>query len=332
LKRLNNTHKSNKNISRRQFIKAVGLAAGGALVGGNVCDAKVYKGKTSKFTTGMGCDVTFFITTDLHYGLKQSVDNEQGNKDIVAEMNTTAGNLNYPVSVGGKLIEQPRGVLVAGDLTELGKESEYEGYDTYDGFADDYDGLLNYPVYEAFGNHDCTINGTENYTKNQVKVRNQTRPGISNVSSNGFHYSWDWDSVHFVNLNLYPGPQGGRTNEAEGSIDFLVADLAANVGDSGWPVVIYHHFGMDPNSLNWWTDGDRDTYYEAIKDYNVIAILHGHSHVLATYEWRGIDVYDIGTGKSGHWAVMQITDAELIFASRNRLGWAIVTKKALNQS
>ena len=321
---------NNVNISRRQFIKTAGLTACTALMGGNVCKGKVYKGKTNKFTTGSDADVTFFITTDTHYGLKQITNNEQVNKDIVTDMNAMPSN-NYPASVGGELIQQPRGVLVAGDITDLGKEAEWEGYDSYDGFIDDFGTTLNYPLYEAYGNHDCTINGTENYAKNQVKVRNQTRPGITGLSSNGYHYSWDWDNVHFVNLNLYPGPQGGRTHEAEGSIDFLTADLAANVGISNNPAVIYHHFGMDPNSVNWWTDGDRDAYYEAIKNYRIIGIFHGHSHVLNVYQWRGIDVYDIGTGIKGEWAVVNITDAELIFASRNKYGWHTTARKILNE-
>jgi len=322
---------NNKNISRRQFIKAAGLTAGAALMGGNVCKGKVYKGKTHKFTTGSDADVTFFIASDVHYGRNQISNNELTNKKIVEDMNTISGN-SYPASVGGEIIDQPRGVLVAGDITDLGKQSEWEGYDSYDGFIDHFGTTLNYPVYEGYGNHDCTINGASNYTKEQIKLRNQTRAGITNVSSNGYHYSWDWDNVHFVNLNLYPGPQGGRTNEAEGSIDFLIADLAANVGASNNPVVIYHHFGMDPNSVNWWTEGDRDTYYEAIKNYHIIGIFHGHSHVLDVYQWRGIDIYDTGTGLKGEWVVVNITDVELIFASRNKYGWHTTIKTILNES
>jgi len=318
----------NNGISRRAFLRrGAGLTAaiaGAAFLSGcQVCNL------TRKNHT----DVTFFITGDTHYGRNQVKDNEALNKSVIDEMNSASSIFSYPKSLGGKKINSPRGVLVAGDLTDYGLQEEFSGADGKDGFASDY-GItgncrIKYPLYEGFGNHDYELSGKGHYAKDQVKVRNQTRPGISNISKNGFHYSWDWDDVHFINLNMYPGPQGNRWAEAEGSIDFLKEDLVAKVGKSDKPIVIYHHFGLDEGSCKWWEQEDRDIYYETIKGYNVIGIFHGHTHDQKTYQWRGIDIYDVGAGVEGEWSVVNITSNELIFAGRNREGWKVTARKTL---
>jgi len=288
----------------------------------------VWQGDTYSFT--INHNITFFVTSDIHYGRFQVADNEQNNKNLIAQMNYIPGKIHYPALLGGELVQRPRALLVAGDLTDYGEEDEWEGYSTYDGFVDDFCGVLNYQLYEGYGNHDYELTGTDDYAKQQVKTRNLTREGISNLSTNDYHYSWDWNNVHFVNLNLYPGPQGGRWAEAEGSIDFLISDLADNVGISDNPVVIYHHFGMDDRALTWWEPEDANTYYEEIKNYNVIAIFHGHSHDANAYQWNGIDVYDVGTATNGEFAVVNITDDELIFGSVNRSGWQILDTKTFS--
>ncbi len=322
------TQSKTNGITRRAFLlRCTSLTAavsGAALISGcQIC------GTTRKNHT----DITFFIIGDVHYGRYQLKNNEALNKIVIDEMNSAPSNFSYPKSVGGKKINKPRAVVVVGDLCDNGLQGQWAGENSVDGFVSDY-GLngncrLKYPVYEGFGNHDYELSGKDHYSKDQVKIRNQSRQGISNLSENGFHYSWDWDNVHFINLNLYPGPQGNRWAESEGSIDFLKADLAAKVGKSNRPVVICHHFGLDERSQKWWDPKDRDTYYETIKDYNIIAIFHGHTHKSIVYQWRGIDVYDVGAGVDGEWSAVNITDNELIFANRNRNGWNLMARKSI---
>jgi len=120
-------------------------------------------------------------------------------------------------------------------------------------------------------------------------VRGKKRvTGKSNKSSHG-HYSWDWHDVHFVPLNLFPGdspiPIPDQTVDSETAdlspfyrLSYLNADLASTVGNSRRPVILIHHYGFDPFSLGWWTEEQRLHYWNAIKDYNVIAILTGHVH------------------------------------------------------
>jgi len=324
------------NISRRQFIKRAGLIAGAALTGGNICNAKTYKGKTRKVSTGPDCNVTFFGVGDLHYGRFQTeLNNERVNKSTIDKMNSIPGTLAYPEVPEGGIVAEPRGVLAVGDLTDSGTISQWSGYDTVDGFEDDYcgsetrAGRLKWPVYECFGNHEVQgLTASSNYARDQIRDRTLAgkRPAGSNISANGYHYSWDWDTVHFVNLNLYPS----ASTNAQDSFGFLVSDLANNVGDSGRPVVLYHHY--DFIMPGWWQAGEQDAYYEAIKDYNIIAIIHGHRHIInfESSTWRGINTFDVGLCGIDKFAVFRITKNRL-FAGEcvSETGWGRIYNKTI---
>ena len=104
------------------------------------------------------------------------------------------------------------------------------------------------------------------------------------------HYSWDWNNIHFVSLGISPGTTT-HPYDPEQSIVFAAEDLKKNVGDSGRPVILLHHFGFDPHSLGWWPEAWRVAYFDLIKDYNVLAIIHGHAHESFIYQWNGFDVY-----------------------------------------
>ena len=56
-----------------------------------------------------------------------------------------------------------------------------------------------------------------------------------------------------------------------------------------------------------------DRMAEILRTYNVIAIFHGHFHGSGWYEWKGFDVYDIGSAKHGwkDFAVVRVTDTSL---------------------
>ncbi len=323
----------NKNISRRQFIKAAGLTAGTTLMGCNLCKAKNYKGKTRSFSTNTDCDVTFYAVADTHFVRHQIVgDNELKNKQAIDKMNYIPGNLSYPASVGGGLVDAPRGLIMPGDLTDFGTTSEWNGFDTFDGFKDNYcgngTGRLNCPVYEGFGNHDFVLHGTSDYVKQQIKIRNLTgaRPGVSNVSSNGYHYSFNWDTLHMVNLNLQPTGPG----YAENSIEFLESDLQTNVGDTGRAVILYFHSDFDREDF--WDEQDEDVFYDIIKDYNVIAIFYGHAHVgsLLAEQWRGINIYNVGLTGTGKFAVAHITNSKMVVAECvSNTTWGVVTTKSI---
>lgn len=276
-------------------------------------------------------DLTFFVVSDTHYGTSTN-----GDKTIpllVEKMNQLPGK-EYPAKIGGA-VGRPRGVIHIGDITNAGKKPQW------DMFVRDYglvggDGRLTWPVYETFGNHD---GGPKLPVRDGIRERNRKRVGLTAVSDNGLHYSWDWDGVHFVNCGISPGTTI-NPYDPEHSIEFLGKDLKQHVGSSGRPVILYHHFGFDKDhSLRWWSDAWRTNYFDLIKSYNVIGILHGHAHKPFIYQWNGIDIYHPphfrGDPKKNEpvthgFFVFHITDTELTVAERKLDDtWGMTARKSL---
>lgn len=274
-------------------------------------------------------DVTFFVTSDTHYGATETI--AEANRATIDSMNFLPGT-PYPAALGGGLIRTPRGVVLCGDLTNDGKAEQW------DEFVKDYgakgEGKIVYPVYEIWGNHDGDARSA---VREGVRGRTPGRPGVAAISPNGLHYSWDWDRLHLVSVNVYPGtidgPDSKFRNRPQNSLEFLADDLARNVGRSGRPVVIFQHFGWDDFSTGWqwWTERERNTFYEAIRDYNVVGIFHGHSHGVSAITWRGIDVFNVGSGqrdpKPGDCFVVRITPDRMTVAQRVADRWNLTFTK-----
>lgn len=278
-------------------------------------------------------DFTFFVVSDTHYGLSPSGDLTV--PLLVEKMNGLPGT-PYPAGIGGS-VGKPLGVLHIGDITNNGTKPQWEM------FVRDYgltgrEGRPVWPVYEAFGNHD---GGANLPVRNGIRERNKKRVGLAAISENGLHYSWDWGGIHFVNCGISPGTTI-HPYDPEHSLEFLEQDLRKNVADSGRPVVLMHHFGFDKeHSLSWWPEEWRTNYCNAIKGYNVIAILHGHAHKSSIYQWNGIDVYhpphfqgDPTKNKpiTHGFFVFRITDEELTVAERKLDdSWGLTARKPLGK-
>jgi len=241
-------------------------------------------------------DVTFLSTSDSHY---REPDHRAGNHNdlnraSVEEMNRITDQ-SWPEKLGGGKIDRPRGVVMPGDLIddgdrmEKGRRISAEQYQLFkaDFGLDGTDGLLKYPLFEGWGNHDGPPVGKEKggfSSRAQIKERNRIRMEkklISNLSANGLHYSWDWDDVHFVQLNFYPADKQNAKvryspdwHDPEDSLAFLKEDLAQKVGTSGRPVVLMAHCGFD---TDWWVAEDWAVAYAAAKPYNVILYIYGHT-------------------------------------------------------
>lgn len=310
-----------------------------ALVFALVClflAAPVARGATSP--SDRGRDLTFFVVSDTHYGLG----GDEGARTIprlVDKMNTLPGTA-YPTNLGGT-VAKPRGVLHLGDITNDGKPEQWAS------FVRDYgltgtDGRLAYPVYETFGNHD---GGPNLPVRNGIRERNPRRVGLTAISTNGLHYCWDWNGIHFITLGVAPGSTT-HPYDPEYSMEFLQQALQKYV-PSGEPIILLHHFGFDPHSLGWWTEARRAQYHDLIKDQNVLAIIHGHAHEPLVYQWEGLDVYHPphfrqkvppsgpkNTGPVSHgFFVFHITDTELTMAER-RLDdtWGMTARKTIKNS
>ena len=238
-------------------------------------------------------DVTFVSTSDSHFRTAERPGHNEWNHETIEEINKVA-ELKWPNKLGGDAIAKPRGVFCLGDciddgdLLKNGKNWSAEQYANWFkefGF-DGTDGHLRFPVYEGWGNHDGPPIGKEKHFsfQAQLKTRNELRRKkgmISNVAANGLHYSWDWDDVHFVQLNIYPADRQNPKvhyssvwHDPQGSLSFMKDDLEKNVGHSGRPVVLLAHCGFD---TDWWLAEDWKNAHDAAKDYNVILYIYGHS-------------------------------------------------------
>ena len=192
-----------------------------------------------------------------------------------------------------------RGVIISGDLTQNTRKDEL---DKYKKLTKDYTGYL----FDGLGNHDMASerfcwdwdNVSAGYAACKSKLRDYVKRGRSYpiAEREGIHYSWNWDDVHFVQLNLFPGeesnylPNESNANlDPQGSLSFLKRDLAKQVGESGRPVVLIHHYGFDNLSSAWWTQDERNAYWEAIADYNIVAIISGHLHGSGSIDWWSPD-------------------------------------------
>ena len=254
-----------------------------------------------------GTGVTFFVAADTHCGAK---DITALNRRQIAAMNALPGTA-YPPAIGGA-VGRPRGVLIAGDLTEDGLGRQWKQ------FVSDYgltgrDGLLRYPVFEGTGNHD--------------RHALLFRPVLDGVRKRhgGLTYSWDWADVHVVCLDECPRGVNLR---------WLREDLAS-VGRK-IPVVIYFHFSILGPYSNSWSGRQKQAFGKQIEGYNVIAIFHGHYHGSGHYRWAGLDVYNVGSPRHScrSFAVARITDTRMTVASWNwqQQRWQWWDVKPINES
>ncbi len=287
--------------------------------------------------------VTFFVTSDTHYGADPSV--EEADRRTIDVMNGLPGT-TFPGTIGGK-VAQPRGVAVLGDLVNDG-----EGPDAskaWKAFTRDFgvagEGRLRFPVYENAGNHD---GGESRVVRRGVRERNKVRPGAANVSANGVNYSWDWDGIHFVSLGLFAGSAGddivnpwGRKFDGAWkfpghSLEFLREDLSSRVGRSGRPVILFQHYGWDIWGLGWWSEGERKALADVIKGYNVIAIFWGHTHQVQYVPLNGIPTFCAGAGQAGpapgSFLVVRITAKELAVAERKGPEWGYAARFPLGKA
>jgi predicted phosphodiesterase len=283
---------------------------------------------------GKGDVVAFFLIGDTHLvaNKKDPVKLDERSASLSARLVDTLNKLQgteIPKSAGGGTVRAPRGVIHAGDCIETAEPAKEQMQKTeWNAFVSEFgltgkDGRLKMPIYEVHGNHDVTRDKGLPIT--QITARNKSRPDVTNVSRNGLHYSWDWGKVHFVNLGIVVGQveevKRKRRYDALGSLEFLIADLNAKVGDSGRPVVITHHVDMLRYSQTLpvedkkaealeWDPADVRAYHEALKGYHIAAILYGHTHGRNVYSWdgankaakSGIPVFNVT--KSSHFSSM----------------------------
>lgn len=236
--------------------------------------------------------LTFFMISDLHYDWP-AVGDYAMQRAAIKAMNELPGK-PYPKAIGG-VVAEPRGVVALGDLVESNKTAAYAAWEADFGMKGEK--LLRFPIYELLGNHDNTVNtvGWEG-----VKRRNPLRADVASISANGYHYSFDWNGVHFVMANICSAddvdPSLQHKVDPRKALEFIKEDLKKNVGESGRPVIVLQHF--DLYNRAWISQAQVDALGAALAPYNVILLAHGHSHTSRKYKAGHIDVLDDGSLKN----------------------------------
>lgn len=298
-------------ISRRRFLagSAAGIAAGSATAGQPAAPAGVGQPATP---TGEDT-IAFFVIGDTHFLASADVPTRLDDRSalvtsrLVARLNGLVGT-DIPAQAGAGVVRKPFGVIHAGDIIDTGdktgtvqaqmQRTETAAFERVLGLTGD-DGDLDFPLYEVHGNHDGPA-GT-GIAIDRIIDRTTRRPRVRHVSANGLHYSWDVGPVHFVNLGIVVGAAPGvarrRRYAPLESLDFLIKDLAEQVGRSGRPVFITHHVDIArytapvpddaPFANQEWDPADVQGFHRALTGYDVRGIFHGHTHARALWRWDG---------------------------------------------
>ncbi|MGQ7871006.1 metallophosphoesterase [Sunxiuqinia sp. sy24] len=302
-------------MKRRIFIRNSVLA--GTVLGLGACSLG-----------GDELDVTFFVAADTHFDPPPDSDTYYH----VRAMNRIPEEVSWPAEIGnkttsfysaGEKINNPAGVILAGDILDKADEAALEllrtRYEQGDGSKQ-----INYPVYLGLGNHDINPNvgekekleGRERMWR-YVEMRHKGANApvlVENFHNDSRNFSWNLGKLHLVQSHLFAG---ATSDKLTSSLDWLEKDLE-EFASKGEPVVIFQHYGFDKWALKWWTDKERKDLFDVLKKYNVVGIFAGHTHFAEILEWEGIPVFqvnnawpEIGNGNNdgnGSFAVVRITN------------------------
>jgi len=252
--------------------------------------------------------------------------------------------------------ENYKGLIIAGDLTE--NTYKWEILKFYNAILpdeeDDLNPILNRKkdldrLYEGLGNHDmrkgtcCVVSGANtelNETLNpSFSISSDVGAGVDDdcvcetgltniisrdgrqdqLRSQAPHYSWEWDGIRFVQLNLLPGDEAetvwsGLDRDPQDALKFLHDELEDAGPDKN--VIVVHHYGMDKFSQKWWSQETKNAYKEVIKDYRVVAIISGHLHWTRNSSamqqcWNGVTAVTVGSIRLGLHVDFKIVDDQL---------------------
>lgn len=151
------------------------------------------------------------------------------------------------------------------------------------------------------GNHDFDARHWPWYPKIVTDLQDlYTRVDYPYYDVPDYFYAFDINGVHFANIGvgLYGATPDrrasgwlGTTLPEAGSNVWLKNDLAKI--DARTPVIIMLHVGPAGNNFGFLCQRDIDAFKEIIQGYNVLAIIHGHTHGNANERFAGVWTFDV---------------------------------------
>jgi predicted phosphodiesterase len=280
----------------------------------------------------------FCLISDTHYLANSDSPGslDERSQQLCGRLIDTLNHLpgqTIPDEAGGGSVQDLAGIIHAGDVIDSGDKQgklyEQMQRTEWDAYVADFgltgrEGKLRFPVYEVHGNHDSPHGSGLAIDGMIERNRRRTHTGLS---GNNLHCSWNWGHIHFINLGLVVGhdksvAQRRRYNPMD-SLDFLIADLQQHASDPNRPVIITHHVDVlrysrqcepaDEKNLSLeWHPCDVQAYYRAIRPYNVLAVLYGHTHV------RNIQLWDGSTAKPERGVTLLNVDNASHFSGSNQ--------------
>jgi hypothetical protein len=245
---------------------------------------------------------TFFTSTDLHFG-STTVSNADHVRHVRFMAQFASSGRHWPAGVGfpDEPIHSPAAIVTTGDNAHDGQQEELGALRLlYEQSWISESTKL--PVLIGLGNHDVGNDCTKNNCAQRMfdYVKEQAAGGVASIDDGSHNYSWDWNGVHYLQLNKWAGDtelgSGSTGSTHDAGLGWLTQDLANNVGNTGRPVVIFQHFGLDsfsigtpPNTQEWWTAADRLHFWNIIRPYNVIGMFTGHIHSTGIYDFTEND-------------------------------------------
>lgn len=257
----------------------------------------------------LAVNLTLFTASDTHYF---------GNYGAAADSNRVRAiprfnNLPDSVLPSGSAVGTPFGCFMQGDLIDWYQAAAWTAYTADYAITPGTGNVTVCATFDGLGNHDFqtaeAFGSPVTYaTRDSMIVRNQARTGITMFDTADYNYAIKEQGIHLINLHLYAGgSEAGFDNRPPmNSLQFLITYLTDSVGNSGQPIVLFEHYG--PNDDISFPYTRRQLLADALRGYNVVLIVHGHSHVRGLHTWMGYDVWDMGTVMLGDYGVLQIRD------------------------
>ena len=217
----------------------------------------------------------FAVISDLHYS-NQDI---QQSKPIAAFI----GRVNQPdidfACVTGDLTDGGNdGIVTCGCLAPfIGSNNSIVGGSMINQLGDFQSHFVQKisgkPLYMIQGNHD-TYNGANRDPVGDYIARRQGAK----------HYMVVKEGVLLVFFDVYPD-DSQRT--------WLMAELNTHDAfNKQTPIIFFTHYNFSGLYSDFWSELEKQTFYNMFKSANVIAVFEGHLHQSYTYKWNTWTIYN----------------------------------------